>query len=195
MAIIMATRSRTFSHIVGFDDFPFARDHRGEVPIVGTIYSGLRLEGIVSGRVRRDGANSTRVLTQMVRDSKFGGHLQLVMLQGVALAGFNVVDVPRLHAALGVPVLVVARYAPRPAAMRRALLARIPGGAAKWARVERLGPMEPLAGVYVQRMGLSRDEAEAVLRETAINGSIPEPLRTAHLIAGGMGAGQSRGRT
>lgn len=188
-------RHRTFSHIVGFDDFPFARVHRGEVPIVGTIYSGLRLEGVVSGKVRRDGVNSTRVLIELVRGSKFGSHLQLVMLQGVALAGFNVIDVTRLYAALGVPVLVVARHAPRPAAMRRALLDRIPGGAAKWARVERLGPMEPLAGVHVQRMGLSLREAEAVIHSTAINGAIPEPLRTAHLIAGGMGAGQSRGRT
>lgn len=191
----MKTHSRNFSHIVGFDDFPFPREHRGEVPIVGTIYSGLRLEGVVSGKVQRDGVNATRVLIELVRDSKFGPHLQLVMLQGVALAGFNVVDVGRLHAALGVPVLVVARHAPRPAAMRRALLERIPGGVAKWARVERLGPMEPLAGVYVQRMGLSLREAEAVVRSTAVNGTIPEPLRTAHLIAGGVGAGQSRGRT
>lgn len=186
---------RAFSHIVGFDDFPFPRGHCGDVPIVGTIYSGLRLEGVVSGKVQRDGVNATRVLIELVRDSKFGAHLQLVMLQGVAMAGFNVVDVTRLHAALGVPVLVVARHAPRPEAMRRALLERIPGGGAKWAHVERLGPMEPLAGVHVQRMGISLREAEAVLRRTAVNGTIPEPLRAAHLIAGGMGAGQSRGRT
>lgn len=186
---------RKFSHIIGFDDFPFARQHRNDVPIVGAIYSGPRLEGIVSGKVRRDGVNSTRELVRLVQDSKFGGHLQLVLLQGIALAGFNVVDVPRLHAALGLPVLVIARPAPRREAMRRALLERIPGGARKWALIERLGPMEPLRHVHVQRMGLSREEAERVLQETAINGTIPEPLRTAHLIAGGMATGESRGRT
>lgn len=184
-----------FSHIVGFDDCPFARDHRGDVPIVGAIYSGRRLEGVVSGKVRRDGVNSTRELTRLVRDSKFAGHLQLVMLQGIALAGFNVVDVERLHEALGIPVLVVARQAPRREAMRKALLEHIPGGARKWALIERLGPMEPVAGVYVQRCGLSREEASAVVRAIAINGVIPEPLRTAHLIAGGVGAGESSGRT
>ncbi|MFC3286250.1 endonuclease dU [Litchfieldella rifensis] len=191
----MTTRQpRTFSHIVGFDDCPFPRGHRGDVPIVGVIYSGLRLQGVVSGKVRRDGANSTRELTRLVRESKFAAHLQLVLLQGVALAGFNVVDVPRLHAALGIPVLVVARHAPRRDAMRRALLECIPGGARKWALVERLGEMEPLAGVYVQRMGLSREEAAAVLHETSLNGVIPEPLRTAHLIAGGIATGESSGR-
>ena len=194
--LTMTTRQpRTFSHIIGFDDCPFARAHRGDVTIVGAIYSGLRLEGVVSGRVRRDGVNGTRVLIELVRASKFGAHLQLVMLQGIALAGFNVVDAVRLQAALGIPVLVVARHAPRPQAMRRALLERIPGGAAKWARVARLGPMEPLAGVYVQRVGLGRPETERVLHETAINGAIPEPLRTAHLIAGGVASGESRGRT
>lgn len=191
----MPTRNRTFSHIVGFDDFPFAREHRGDVPVVGAIYSGMRLEGVVSGKVRRDGVNSTRVLARLVKQSKFGAHLQLVMLQGVALAGFNVVDVPRLHAALDLPVLVVARHAPRPEAMRRALLERIPGGARKWGLVESLGPMESLGGVYVQRVGLSREEAAGAITATSLNGAIPEPLRTAHLIAGGIATGESSGRT
>ncbi|MGC3875298.1 DUF99 family protein [Halomonas sp. GXIMD04776] len=189
------SRTTPFSHIVGFDDCPFARDHRGDVCIVGAIYAGLRLEGVVSGKVRRDGVDSTSELIRLVGASKFAGHLQLVLLQGIALAGFNVVDVEGLHEVLGIPVLVVARHAPRREAMRRALLEHIPGGARKWSLIERLGPMEPLAGVYVQRCGLSRDEAASVVRETAMNGAIPEPLRTAHLIAGGIGTGESSGRT
>ncbi|KAA0013738.1 DUF99 family protein [Billgrantia pellis] len=192
----MATtgRQRTFSHIVGFDDCPFPRGHRGDVAIVGTVFSRLRLEGVLSGKVRRDGVNSTRELIRLAGSSRFAAHLQLVMLQGVALAGFNVVDVPQLHAELGLPVLVVARRAPRREAMRRALLKRIPGGAHKWARVERLGEMEPLEGVYVQRVGLSVEEAAATLRATTPHGSVPEPLRVAHLIAGGVTTGESSGR-
>ncbi|WP_082140488.1 DUF99 family protein [Halomonas sp. PR-M31] len=188
-------RGTRFSHIVGFDDCPFSRDHRGDVSFIGAIYSGRRLEGVVSGKVRRDGVNSTRELIRLVRDSKFAGHLQLVMLQGIALAGFNVVDVEKLHETLGIPVLVIARYAPRREAIRKALLEHVPAGARKWRLIERLGPMEPLAGIYVQRRGLDREEASAVIRATAINGVIPEPLRTAHLIAGGITDGESRGRT
>lgn len=192
----MATteRHRTFSHIVGFDDCPFPRGHRGDVAIVGAVFSGLRLEGVLSGKVRRDGVNSTRELIRLAGGSCFAGHLQLVMLQGIALAGFNVVDVPRLHAELALPVLVVARRAPRRDAMRRALLEHIPSGAGKWALVERLGEMEPLAGVHVQRVGLSEAEAADVIRATTPHGKIPEPLRVAHLIAGGVTTGESRGR-
>ena len=35
------------SHVVGFDDAPFARWYRGDVPVVGAVFCGLRLEGVV----------------------------------------------------------------------------------------------------------------------------------------------------
>jgi endonuclease V-like protein UPF0215 family len=184
----------TISHVVGFDDAPFEREHRGDVPIVGAVYAGLRLEGVLTGFVRRDGANATRRLTALVDGSKFARQLQLVMLQGIALAGFNVVDLYGLSEALELPVLVVVRKRPRLERVRSALLARVRGGARKWALIERLGPAEPLAGVYVQRVGITRSEAATVIRRTAVHGSIPEPLRTAHLIAGALVTGESRGR-
>lgn len=184
-----------FSHVVGFDDAPFSRDHRGNVPVVGAVFARLRLEGVLCGRVRRDGANATDNLARLVATSKFARQLQLVMLQGIALAGFNVIDIAALHRALDLPILVVVRRRPRLDKVRSALLARVPWGASKWGLIERLGPAEPVAGVFVQRMGLTLREAGAVIGELAVHGSIPEPLRTAHLIAGAIGTGQSRGRT
>lgn len=186
---------RSPSHVVGFDDAPFAREHRGDVPVVGAVFCGLRLEGVLRGRVRRDGSNAARALAALVTESKFAPQLQLVLLQGIALAGFNVVDVEELHRRTGLPVLVVARRAPRLPAIRAALLGRVPGGARKWALIERLGPMEPVAGVHVQRVALTHAEAAAIVRRLAVHGHVPEPLRAAHLIAGALATGQSRGRT
>lgn len=179
------------SHIVGFDDCPFPHGHRGDVRVVGAVFAGMRLDGVLCGRVRRDGANATRVLGDLVERSKFAAQLQLVMLQGIAVAGFNVIDVPALHTRLGLPILVIARHEPDDAAIRRALLQRIPGGRRKWACIEALGPMQALAGVYVQRCGIDVADARRVIRATAVNSRIPEPLRCAHLIAGGMATGQS----
>ena len=187
-------RHRAFSHVVGFDDAPFAREHRGDVAVVGAVYAGLRIEGVLVGQVRRDGANSTAVLAGLVTESKFHRQLQLILLQGIAVAGFNVVDVEALHRRTGLPVLAVARRAPRFARIRSALLARVRGGARKWALIEKLGPMEKVGGVHVQRVGLSLAEAEAVVRSLAVHGTVPEPLRAAHLIAGALATGQSRGR-
>ena len=187
-------RRIAISNVVGFDDSPFARTHRGDVRVVGTVFSGLRLDGILSGRVRRDGANSTRVIAALVAGSKFASQLQLVMLQGIALGGFNVVDIHGLQQLLNVPVLVVARRAPRMELIREALLTRVRGGGRKWALIERAGPMEPVGEVFVQRAGLSLETAGAVIKRFSVHGSIPEPLRVAHLIAGGVATGESRGR-
>lgn len=186
--------ARRISHVIGFDDAPFARAHRGDVAVIGAVYAGTRLEGVLSGRLRRDGRNSTRVLTELVRRSRFRAHLQGVLLQGIAFAGFNVVDIHALHAALGVPVIVVARKRPDRAAIERALRSRVPGGLRKWRLIERAGPMEPLAGVYVQRAGISAQHTAELIRRLAVNGKLPEPLRTAHLVAGGITTGESRHR-
>lgn len=186
--------SGRISHVVGFDDAPFSRNHRGDVLVVGAVFAGQRLDGVLSGKVRRDGRNATDVLARIVTSSRFMNHLQAVLIQGVAFAGFNVVDLHELHQRLALPVLAVARKAPDMAAIRRALFTRVPGGRRKWSIIERLGPMEPAAGLYVQRAGIDLDPASRLLERFAINGRLPEPLRCAHLIAGGVTVGESRHR-
>ena len=214
------------SNVIGFDDGPFARDHRGDVLLVGVVCSGTRIDGIVSGRIRRDGANATRVMVDLVRKSQFGAHLSAVLLQGIAVGGFNVVDVNGLASALAVPVLVVTRRPPNMPAVRRALFSddprdrpRVPGASRKWALIERAGTMEELLPsnrslrarasgekkptglpgrdvprLWVQRAGLSLEEARHLVMTTTLHGNIPEALRVAHLVAGGVTTGKSRGR-
>jgi hypothetical protein len=149
---------------------------------------------VLIGKVRRDGADAARRLADLIAMSRFAGHVQLVLLQGVALAGFNVVDARDLAVRLRTPVLVVARRQPDLQAIERALHARVRGGARKWALIQGLGPMEDLGGCVVQRVGLSLEEARGVVARFALHSHIPEPLRVAHLIAGALGRGQSRGR-
>jgi endonuclease V-like protein UPF0215 family len=186
--------AKRISHVIGFDDAPFARTHRGNVLVVGAVFAGTRLDGVLSDKVRRDGTNATRVLIDMVRRSRFGSQVQAILLQGVAFAGFNVVDVHALHEALKIPVLVVARRAPHLAAIRSALLHTVRGGRRKWALIEQLGPMETVQGVYVQRAGLTQAQSAELIRRLALHSALPEPLRTAHLIAGGVAVGESRHR-
>jgi endonuclease V-like protein UPF0215 family len=186
--------TRRLSHVVGFDDAPFARTHRGDVLVIGAVFSGERLDGVLSCKVRRDGANATRAIAECVRRSRFYPQLHVVLLQGIAFAGFNVVDIHRLHTQLRRPVLVVTRRKPDPGSIRSALLAHVRGGARKWRLIERAGPMEAMNGLYVQRAGVSPGEAEAMLERLAIHSEVPEPLRTAHLIAAGVTSGESRSR-
>ena len=187
--------SAPITNVVGFDDGPFDRSGPGgaSVLIVGAVFARTRLDGLVSGRVRRDGRNATSTMAALVRGSQFDRHVRAVLLGGIAVAGFNVVDIHALAEALGRPVVVVARRPPRYAAIRRAL-EHLRDGERKWSLIQAAGPMEPVQGIFVQRAGISLPDTAAMLAATTLHGKMPEPLRVAHLIAGGVVAGKSRGR-
>ena len=187
-------RTRRFSNVIGFDDAPFSRDHRGAVKVVGAVFAGHRLDGVLLGEIEKDGSDASDRLVTLVKHSKFYQHARLIMLQGITLGGFNVVDVFDLNRRLDLPILVVARRAPDMNAVRRALEAHLPGGRAKWAILASLGAMGPTAGVHVQRVGLTPEQAAEILNQWSIHSRIPEPLRCAHLIAGALATGQSRNR-
>jgi endonuclease V-like protein UPF0215 family len=48
--------------------------------------------------------------------------------------------------------------------------------------------------LWVQRAGLSLEDARLLVAATTLHGNVPEPLRLAHLSAGGIASGRSRGR-
>jgi endonuclease V-like protein UPF0215 family len=187
-------RQPRWSHVIGFDDAPFPPDHRGAVLIVGAVYAGARLDGVLSCRVRRDGANSTERLTTCVARSRYYAQIHAVLLQGIALAGFNVVDIHELSAQLARPVIAIMRRRPDLAAIREALLGRVRSGSSKWRLIQRAPAVEPVGKMFVQRVGISEAEACALIEQHARHGVLPEPLRAAHLIAGGVVTGESTGR-
>lgn len=182
------------THAIGIDDAPFRPGWRGDVELIGAVCSGPRLDGVLRTRVRRDGANATERIAAMIECSRYREHLHLVLLQGIAVAGFNVVDIRGLSGRLGLPVVAVARKVPDLDAVRRALLTRVPGGARKWRLIERAGPPQAAAGVWLQCAGIGLGLAAEAVARLAVHGRIPEPLRLAHLIAGGLSGLPTRQR-
>ena len=69
---------KRWSHVIGFDDGAFDRKHRGDVLLVGAVYANLRLEGMLSGKVKRDGSNATDRIIQLAQQSRFAGHLHAI---------------------------------------------------------------------------------------------------------------------
>jgi len=181
--------------VIGIDDGPFDREHRGDVLAVGAVFrGGERLEGILSTKVRRDGRNATAKLAEMIATSRFFPQLNYVLLDGIALAGFNVVDLPRLSAEVKLPVMAVTRRKPNRDAVRDALLKNLAGGKARWATIERAGPVLEIEGLFCQLAGMDEREAAALIRHTRCHAKLPEPIRVAHLVAAGVVRGASRGR-
>jgi hypothetical protein len=141
-------------------------------------------------RVRKDGFDATDKLCAMLEGSKFLPQLHYAMLDGIALGGFNVVDVPLLAARTGLKVLVVVRRAPDLVAVRRAL-ARTTRCARRLEILERAGEIRAIGRLYCQLSGLDVEEAAQLLELTCTRSHVPEPLRAAHLIAGAVVTGQS----
>ncbi|NVB42991.1 DUF99 family protein [Pseudenhygromyxa sp. WMMC2535] len=186
--------ARRLSNSIAVDDAPFPREHRGDVGVVGVAFTRTRLDGVMTGKLRRDGANATQAIATLISSSPFAEHAQIVLLGGITFGGFNVADIHGLHERLDKPILVLARKRPRYADIRRALLEKVPGGARKWALIEAAGEMEPCAALWVQRVGLELDAAAQVIEDLRVHGKLPEPVRVAHLIAGAFADGVSRGR-
>lgn len=185
---------KRYTNLIAFDDAPFPHHQAGTVKIVGTVYANQRLDGVLIGEVTKDGDDASDEIIRLVGESKFAQHVQLIMLQGITLAGFNVVDVFKLNEQLHVPILIVSRRQPDMKATRQALLEKISNGAQKWAIIERLGAMRQFDHVYTQSVGLKAEEIAATIRQFTQHGHIPEPIRVAHLIAGALAQGISQGR-
>ena len=187
-------RCRRLSNSIAIDDAPFDRAHRGDVSIVGVVFTRTRLDGVMTGKLRKDGANATTAIAELIERSPFAEHAQLLLLGGITFGGFNVADIHALRERLSTPVLVLARKRPRFSLIRETLLTKVPGGARKWALIEKAGEMQPCAGLWVQRAGLELEQAAQAIEDLRTHGKLPEPVRVAHLIAGAYASGVSRGR-
>ena len=186
--------------ILGFDDGPFEKKQRGKsVPVVGVVSRGGDfLDGILRTDVEIDGTDSTSRLIKIINKSRHKKQLRVVMFDGITLGGFNIIDINRLYEKIGLPVIVVNRKRPDIKSVRKALK-NFKDHKKRWALIEMAGEVKPCdikAGkkLYYQSVGIDDKTAEKVLRISSTRGFIPEPLRIAHLIAGGIVKGESIGR-
>ena len=176
--------------IIGFDDAPFGRKVGSVVPVAGVICADTRFEAMLWGRARRDGWNATDVLSGMLTESKFLDQVRAVLLDGIALGGFNVIDLPALHARTGLPCVAVMRRPPDLAAVHRALR-RLPGADRRLAVLARAGEIHQREGFTFQVQGETPEVTAALLAHCTREGRVPEALRLAHLIGSAVVLGQS----
>ncbi|HTN52713.1 MAG TPA: DUF99 family protein [Anaeromyxobacter sp.] len=178
---------------IGFDDAPFRRGAPGPVGVAGVVCAGTRFEGLVWGAVRQDGWNATRVLIRLLDGGKFLSQLHLILLDGIALGGFNVVDLPALAAALRRPCVAVMRREPDLAAVVAAAR-RLPRAERRLALLRRAGPVHHLGGFWFQVRGAPPEATAAALGRITDRGAVPEPLRLAHLVGAAVRTGESSRR-
>jgi endonuclease V-like protein UPF0215 family len=178
--------------VLGVDDGAFKPHVKGVVPVIGVVFrGGFWLDGIVHTSIEIDGFDATDRIASMITGSSHYRQLRVVMLNGITFAGFNIVDVKALYAATKLPVITVTREKPDFAEIQKALQ-NLPNSEERWEAILSAGePVEVFtrsakAKVYMQTVGVSKGDAQKILRLTSTRSNIPEALRVAHLIASGI---------
>lgn len=183
--------------IIGWDDTRHTRRTK-TVLLIGTVFRGGQfLDGMLSTRVQKDGLDSTDKIAQSVMKSRHYDQLSIIMLDGITFGGFNIVDIRKLNRLTKLPVIAIQRRRPDMKAFRDAIKKVFPDWRKRIAIVKRTGEVKEFKKngklFYYQNAGISKEQCEQVLDVCTLRGNVPEPIRVAHLIAGGL-SGESRGR-
>ncbi len=185
---------KRYARVVGIDDAPFDKfkDKGKDVLIIGTVFRGGDfMDGLISTKVRIDGSDATKKLVKMINKTKFKPQLQCIFLNGIALGGFNVIDIEELNRKTKLPVMVVIRRMPDIKAIKHTL-DKI-GFNKKAILIDKAGKVTKIGNIYIQIRGLSIDKARQILKVCCTRSNIPEAIRAAHIIASGVVDGESRG--
>lgn len=161
--------------------------------MVGVIGRDRVIEGILSERIETDGDDATEKIIRMVRKSRFREQVRAVALNGIALAGLNVVDVPKMEKTLKIKTVVLTRGMPRPSKLILALN--------RFSKTNKRDVRDRIALVKEQAKTTTVKVGGFHLQSAIEKGEISkfantvyEMLRVAHLIARGVETGESKGR-
>jgi hypothetical protein len=144
-----------------------------------------------------DGDDADDVILSMVNSSRFREQVRAIMIDGVALGGFNVVNIKTLSEALNAPVITVSRDQPDIGAIEKALKAHFPDWERRLSVIVQYDVREvklPEGHAFISSVGIEDREADALVRRCTVRGCLPEPVRLAHHVATALVRGESKGK-
>jgi endonuclease V-like protein UPF0215 family len=182
--------------ILGIDDGPFTPHSNEKALIIGVMFrAGFWLDGVLSTNINVDGHDSTSQIIEMVNKSRHKSQLGVIMLDGLTVGGFNVINIREVFLKTGIPVIVIMRKYPNLEKIKKALK-RFYDWKSRWNTIKDAGEIyqiEKHETIFMQIKGISREDAEEIVRLSTTRSAIPEPIRVAHIIASGVVNGESRG--
>ncbi len=179
--------------ILGIDDSPFDKFKDRKVLVVATFFrGGSSLDGVLSTYAKVDGSDSTAKIAELIGKSKFKTQIRAIMLDGIAVGGFNIIDIKKLNKKTNIPVIVVMRKRPNIEKIEKALIKL--KMEEKIRLLRNAGEIYQIDSIFVQIKGITLEKAKKIIRISTARALIPEPIRTAHLIAAGIILGESKGR-
>ena len=183
--------------LLGLDDGSFSF-HDTQTIVIGVV---MRANGYLEGVLKRDiivdGTEATEVLIEMITATQHLQQLKAVLIDGVALGGFNIIDIERIFNETQLPIITVTRDCPNNEKIQAALQAHFEDWMSRFDLMQRgnLYKINTLyKPIYIKCVGLDVEKAKEIIKLSTIRGVIPEPIRVAHLIASGIMRGESHGK-
>ena len=183
--------------LLGIDDAPFKfRDRK--VGVIGVVMRGGKyLEGVIKKEAEIDGLDSTEKIIDMINKTRHKTQLKATLIDGIALGGFNVVDIEKVFSETNVPVITVTRDKPNNKKIELALKKHFSDWENRFDLITN-GELYKIQTkhnpIFVKCAGICADETKEIIKISTIRGVIPEPIRVAHIIASGITRGESYGK-
>lgn len=177
--------------IAAFASGPISKK-RKDTLLVGIIGRKSIIEGVVSDRIGVNGINSTNSIYKKIHNSRFSEQIRIIALNGIALAGLNIVDVGFLERRLKINTIIVTRRKPNKKKLIHAINSfknsnGIDIGYQKNILSKYKRKPKRMLGFYVES-GIDPIELKNLIEPTV------ELLRLAHIVARGVSTGESKGR-
>lgn len=183
--------------LLGIDDSPFTFTDKYGMVIGVVMRAGGYLECVLRRHISIDGKDATFVCKDMIKKTKHRKQLKAMLLDGIALGGFNVVNIEEIFSETGLPVITITRDKPNFDKIKEALQKNFEDWKIRWDIISR-GELHEVKTnhnpIYVKCVGIDIEEAKEIIKLSTIRGVIPEPIRVAHLIASGITRGESYGK-
>lgn len=194
---ILVTKMKKQIRLLGIDDSPFKFADKYGMVIGVIMRGGEYLEGVLKSEVLIDGDDATFVCTQLIKNTRHKTQLKAVLLDGIALGGFNVVEIEKVCKETKIPVITITRDKPDFNKIEIALKKNF----IDWEKrlnIMKKGTLYKVKTsynpIYVKCVGINIEEAKEIIKLSTIRGVVPEPIRVAHLIASGISRGESYGK-
>jgi endonuclease V-like protein UPF0215 family len=183
--------------VLGIDDGPFNFSQK-TVPIIGVVMRAPNyIEGVCKGKVIIDGSDANRILAKMINNSNYKDQLRLIMFDGVALGGFNVIDIKKLYDKIQIPITTITRTKPDFKTIQNTLKKHFADWEKRWNAISKHELIKISTNynpIYIKFVGLDKSEIKRIIKITTVRGVLPEPIRVAHLIATAIVRGESAGK-
>jgi len=144
------------------------------------------IDGFVFGSATLDADDATDVILQMYEDLK-RPDISYVLISGLIISMYNIIDIKKIHESLKIPIIGVTYHDSE--GIEDSIKRHFPDSyKSKIKNYKKLGIREKitlhtLSEVFVRKEGCTTHEVKYLLNELTLQGSFPEPLRVAQLLA------------